>query len=68
MKAMHSAYALPGLIANSTLLAADGAFLPDGRFVTLPAVPGNLQSLCGRSPGMSQVPKCKKRADARHRA
>ena len=24
------------------VLAADGAFLPDGRFVTLPAVPGSL--------------------------
>ena len=24
------------------MLAADGAFLPDGRFVTLPAVPGSL--------------------------
>ncbi|MBI4192043.1 MAG: hypothetical protein HY525_16070 [Betaproteobacteria bacterium] len=24
------------------MFAADGAFLPDGRFVTLPAVPGSL--------------------------
>jgi hypothetical protein len=24
------------------VLATDGAFLPDGRFVTLPAVPGSL--------------------------
>lgn len=28
--------------AHVVVLAADGAFLPDGRFVTLPAVPGSL--------------------------
>jgi len=27
------------------VLAADGTFLPDERFVTLPAVPGNLLSI-----------------------